>query len=102
MSRSGASWAVLPGSTETRQPLLTAALVVAISALGGFVVLIYHPLARELRRAIRVRLTLRRSHEAVTTLHEERARLHDDLLAMSGGLELPGQVADDGRIVAAD
>ncbi len=84
------------------QPLLTAALVVIISAIGGLVVLVYRPLARELSRAIRVRLTLRRSHEAVVTLLDERARLHDNLLAMSAGMDLPGQVAENGRIVAAD
>jgi 1-acyl-sn-glycerol-3-phosphate acyltransferase len=82
------------------RPFVTAALVIALSAFGGFIALIYHPLASELLRSIRVRLTLKRSHRTVKRLLEERASLHDALLAMAEGLALPGEVAEDGRIVS--
>ena len=82
------------------RPWLTAALVIVLGALGGLVALTYHPLATQLLRAIRVRLTLSRSRRAVKRLREERASLHDDLLAMAEGLTLPGEVAADGRIVS--
>ena len=86
--------------TVPRAPLVTGALAFGLSALGGVVALHYTRLLAITRRAVRVRLTRSRQRRALARLCRERGRLHDAILALAEGLDLPGTVAPDGRIVA--
>jgi hypothetical protein len=51
---------------------------------------------------VRVRLTRQLQRRAITRLRKERGELHDAILAFAEGLELPGDVAPDGRIIDSD
>ena len=72
---------------------------VGLAAGGGLAALRYTELARETSRTLRVRLTRARRRIALARLKVERSELFDHLIAMTQGLDLPGDVADDGRIV---
>jgi hypothetical protein len=81
-------------------PALAGVTIAVLGAVGGAAALRYWRLARETARAVRVRLTRRRYALSVARLRRERSRLYDAIMAMSEGVELPGDVAPDGRIVA--
>ena len=81
-------------------PILTGVLAFLLSALGGAVALHYWRLARATARAIRVRLTRAARAAAVRRLKLERGRIYGVVMELADGLELPGEVAEDGRIVS--
>ena len=83
-----------------QRPLLAAAAVAALAALGGACALRYLHVAQETARAVRVRLTRRRRRAAVARLKVERAELYGAVMALAEGLELPGEVGSDGTIRA--
>lgn len=83
----GASWAVG----------LSAALMAVV---GGALALRNLRLAQRIRRAARVRLTRGLRDKAIDQLLGRRAEIHDQLMAVSEGLDLPGTVGPDGRIRA--
>jgi 1-acyl-sn-glycerol-3-phosphate acyltransferase len=80
-------------------PLLTGILAFFLSALGGIVALQYLRLARETARAIRVRLTRARRANTIDRLLKERSEIYEQVMGMAQGLDLPGIVAADGRIL---
>jgi glycerol-3-phosphate O-acyltransferase / dihydroxyacetone phosphate acyltransferase len=80
-------------------PLLTAFLVAGLAAVGGAAALRYLRVARETARAMRVRLTRRLRMRAVERLRAERAALCDAIVGLGAGVELPGEVLPDGRVV---
>lgn len=80
-------------------PLWTGVIAFALSAIGGTVALVYWRLARLTFRSLRVRRTRARSQAAVENLRFERSLLFDRISAMAEGLELPGQVTADGRVI---
>lgn len=80
-------------------PVQTGIVAFLLSAAGAWVALHYHRLSTETWRALRVRMTRARQVEAIQELREERALIFDELSALADGLELPGGVAPDGRIV---
>jgi hypothetical protein len=71
-----------------------------LGAIGGMVALRYMRVVRQTWHSIRVRLTRRLRGATIDRLRAERARIHDDLMAVSQGLDLPGTVAADGSIRA--
>ena len=79
--------------------LASSVLTVSLGILGGALALRYLRLARETSRAVRVRLTRRKRHECIGRLLLVRSRLCDALLALAAGLQLPGEVREDGRVV---
>jgi hypothetical protein len=81
-------------------PVFAGIAIALLGALGGAAALRYWRVARETARAVRVRLTRRRFALSVARLRRERSRLHDAITTMSEGVELPGAIAPDGRIVA--
>ncbi|MCP3956495.1 MAG: hypothetical protein GY719_01445 [bacterium] len=81
-------------------PVLTGVLAFLLSALGCAVALYYLRLAQSVARAIRVRLTRARRVAAIKRLRRERSAIFGRVMALAEGLELPGAVAEDGRIVA--
>lgn len=83
-------------------PIRTGILAFVLSALGGVVALHYSRLLYVARRAVRVRLTRARRRKALERLRQERARLCDAILGLAEGLDLPGAVAPDGRVVEED
>ncbi len=91
-----ALWPVLPSS-----PVLTGVTVAVLGMLGGMIALRYLRLARETARAIRVRLTRHQRRACVARLRIEREKLHDAMVQMVAGVELPGAVDSSGRVVRA-
>ena len=83
-------------------PLLTGVVAFLLSAVGGAVALVYLRLVRSTARAIRVRLTRARSEEAIRRLRQERSAIFDQIMELASGLDLPGSVTEDGRIVASE
>jgi hypothetical protein len=47
-------------------------------------------------------LTRARRRAAVERLRGERAALHDLIVELSAGIELPGSVTEDGRVVRGE
>lgn len=82
-----------------RTPVLAGVTLALLAALGGAIAVRYLRVAREVGRAVRVRLTRSRRWIAVQRLRIERRRLCEDILALAQGLELPGSIADDGRVL---
>ena len=80
-------------------PLLAGLVAAALSALGGMVAVRYRRLTRETLRALRVRRTRKRRAAEVRRLRDLRSSLHDRVIALSTGLDLPGAVASDGRVI---
>jgi hypothetical protein len=83
-------------------PVLTGILAFLLSAAGAWVVLHYQRLFSETGRAVRVRLTRARQRTAIKDLRAERGILFQELCTLSEGLELPGRIAPDGRILPDD
>ncbi len=80
-------------------PLLTGILAFVLSAVGGAVALHYWRLARSTARTIRVRLTRARRAASIRRLRKERGEIFRQVMVLAEGLELPGEVTEDGRIV---
>ncbi|MEM7353130.1 MAG: 1-acyl-sn-glycerol-3-phosphate acyltransferase [Acidobacteriota bacterium] len=85
--------------TIPEAPLASGILAFVLSAVGGAVALIYLRLVRATARAIRIRLTRARSEASIRRLRRERAQIFEQVMELASGLELPGKVAADGRIV---
>ncbi|HSL82603.1 MAG TPA: 1-acyl-sn-glycerol-3-phosphate acyltransferase [Thermoanaerobaculia bacterium] len=81
-------------------PWLAGIVTFLLCAAGGWVALRYSRLAAETYRALRVRLTRARRRRTVERLARERAALYEAAVALSRGLDLPGAVAPNGRVVA--
>lgn len=80
-------------------PVLSGVTMAMLAAFGGAAGVRYWRVARETARAVRVRLTRQRARLAIAELRVERAELHDAMLALVSDMDLPGSVADDGRIL---
>jgi hypothetical protein len=80
-------------------PVITGVVAFMLSAVGGVVALMYQRWVSRTMRSIRVRLTQARRSDSIRRLKEERSRLFDRLMKLADGLELPGEVAEDGRIL---
>jgi 1-acyl-sn-glycerol-3-phosphate acyltransferase len=87
--------------TVPHWPWATGVLAVLLSAAGGVLVLVYGRLSRHWGRALLVRAKRRWLKRPIARLLAERAAIFDAATALSAGLDLPGRVAADGRIVAA-
>lgn len=88
---------VYPGLPDA--PVLAGVTTGLLSAVGGMFALRYTRLVQEAVRAIRVRLTRRRSWLSIAHLRVERGGIHDDAVAMVEHITLPGALLDDGRLV---
>ena len=82
-------------------PWLAGLVTFLLCSVGGWVAVRYLRLAGETYRAIRVRLTRAMRRQSVHRLARERAVLFEAAEALAEGLELPGEVAPDGRVTAA-
>lgn len=89
--------AAMPGVPDV--PILSGVVMALLSAIGGAAGMRYLRVARETARAVRVRLLRRWRRREVERLRQERAELFDAIIALSAGLDLPGRVEPDGRIV---
>lgn len=83
-----------------RAPMIAGLVVAGLAAIGGAAALRYLHVAQETARALRVRLTRRRRRAAIARLKIERAALFDATMKLAEGLDLPGEVAEDGTIRA--
>ena len=82
-----------------RAPFLTATVAFLLSAIGGFVALHYQRLVQETLRALRVRFTRTRRSEVIRQLREVRSELYEGMIDLSRGLDLPGTLARNGRVL---
>lgn len=80
-------------------PWSLALFTLSLGSVGGFLTLRYSELAAETWRALRVCFMRRRYAAALDHLRSERSELHDALVGMGEGIELPGRLMADGRIV---
>jgi len=67
--------------------------------LGGAVAVRYLRVGRETARGLRVRMTRKLRRRTLSNLRSERSALCDAIVGLAAGLDLPGQVGIDGRIV---
>lgn len=79
-------------------PWLAGITVAVLGAVGGAAALRYLGVARETARAVRVRLTRSGATRAVARLRRERDQIYDEIVALVEGVELPGELSDDGRV----
>ena len=86
-----------PGVPEN--PWLAATATVLLCVLGGALSVRYARLARETLRSMRIRLTRRRRWYSVARLRKNRGILFERILVFAAGIDLPGEVLEDGRIV---
>ncbi len=82
-------------------PITVAIVTVVLAIAGGLLALVYTELSQETWRAMRVRITRRRRHRAIEGLLAQRADIYEAVERLTQGLDLPGHVADDGRLVYA-
>ncbi|HCH63792.1 MAG: hypothetical protein CL927_03390 [Deltaproteobacteria bacterium] len=80
-------------------PYLVSSVSVVFSILGGAFAVRYLRLSRETIRGLQVRLTRTRRRSTILRLRGERADIMDAIESMTAGLDLPGVVALDGRVV---
>ncbi len=80
-------------------PWITGGLAVLLSAAGGVLVLTYGRLSRRWGRALLVRAKRRFLKARIARLLAERASIFDAATELAAGLDLPGHVDPDGRIV---
>ena len=80
-------------------PWLAGAVTFLLCSVGGWLAVRYARIAAETYRALHVRLTRARRRRFVERLARERAALFEAASSLSEGLDLPGAVAADGRIV---
>ena len=78
----------------------TGLVMTAIGGIGGAMAVRYLRVAKETVRAVRVRLTRKLRWYTIERLKSERSDLHDRMIDLSEDFDLPGEVADDGRILA--
>ena len=81
------------------RPVVAGAMITLLSGIGGAFAVRYLRMVRETIRAVKVRLTRRRSWLTIAHLRLERGKLHDETLALVQGVQLPGDVLPDGRVV---
>ncbi|MBI4816958.1 MAG: 1-acyl-sn-glycerol-3-phosphate acyltransferase [Deltaproteobacteria bacterium] len=81
-------------------PWIMAGAVGVLAAFGGIAALRYLHVSQTTLRAVRTRLTRRRRNDAIARLKAERARLFEEIMRMSEGLALPGEVSADGSVRA--
>jgi glycerol-3-phosphate O-acyltransferase / dihydroxyacetone phosphate acyltransferase len=89
-----ADWTRLPHAAGW-----TFTFAVAVAAIGGALALGYVKLVSQALRSARVRLTRRLRQRSLRRLRAERAQLFEELILLSHGVELPGRVDADGRVV---
>ena len=81
-----------------RAPWAAGITTFLIGALGGALALVYVELVRRTWTSIRIRAQRRWGSGIIDQLATERSHLYEALEEMRAGLELPGQVLDDGRV----
>jgi 1-acyl-sn-glycerol-3-phosphate acyltransferase len=79
-------------------PLLAGFCTFVLGVLSGFLVIGYLRLARETLHSIRVRFVRSANTVPIGRLCGERSVLHDGILQMAEGMELPGVVHADGTV----
>ena len=79
-------------------PVLAGVCTFVLGVLSGLLVIGYLRLARETFHSIRVRFVWSVNSALIGRLRDERALLHDGILQMAEGMELPGVVHDDGTV----
>ncbi|MFP3940379.1 MAG: 1-acyl-sn-glycerol-3-phosphate acyltransferase [Thermoanaerobaculia bacterium] len=80
-------------------PWLAGAVTFLLCSVGGWVAAQYLRLAAQTYRALRVRFTRARRRSTVQRLARERAAIYEAAVALAEGLDLPGEVAPNGRVV---
>lgn len=80
-------------------PVVTGIIAFCLSAIGAYVALNYQRYARQTLRSLKVRLTRFRRRQALARLRKERGELHDAFVELGRGLDLPGSITPEGRVI---
>lgn len=80
-------------------PILSGLVCGLMGPLGGAVAVRYLRVGRETARGLRVRFTRKLRRRTLSRLRSERSALCDAILGLAQGLDLPGEVDIDGRII---
>lgn len=80
-------------------PWLAGAVTFLLCSVGGWVAAQYLRLSAQTYRALRVRVTRARRRSAVRRLARERTAIYEAAVALAEGVDLPGDVAPNGRVV---
>ncbi|MEE2750303.1 MAG: 1-acyl-sn-glycerol-3-phosphate acyltransferase [Myxococcota bacterium] len=89
-------YATFPGLP--RAPIAAALSTLAMAIIGGGLSVRYARVAQETLRALRVRFTRRTRTRTLARLKTERSEIHDAILLLADGIELPGSVGEDGKV----
>jgi len=81
-------------------PGIVAITAIILGFLSGMVALRYSEYATESFHAMRVQITRNRRKNLVDDLRKKRSELYERFARLEEGLDLPGEVAPDGRIVS--
>ena len=81
-------------------PGIVAIAAIMLGFLSGMVALRYTEYSAETFHAIRVQITRKRRKHLLSDLRETRSRLYERFARLEEGLDLPGFVAPDGRIIS--
>lgn len=93
-----AGYGLVPGATSMTA-VGTGAVTFVLGALSAFFTLHYLRLAVQTLRNIRLHGTHTDHRDVLRSLRAERSELCDAVVEISAGLDLPGTVQDDGRIL---
>jgi 1-acyl-sn-glycerol-3-phosphate acyltransferase len=80
------------------RPAVAGVTLALLAATGGVVSLRYQHVAHETLAAVRVRLTKARRRASIDRLLAERAEVHDRLMSLAEGIDLPGRLEADGSL----
>ncbi len=90
------AYATFPGLP--RAPISAALCTLAMAIIGGGMSVRYARVAQETLRSVRVRFTRRTRTRSLARLKTERSELHDTILLLADGIDLPGSVGEDGTV----
>ena len=83
-------------------PGLVAIITMLFAIVSGYLALRYNELTRATYHAVRVRIRKKRHREAIAQLIDRRSELFEKMSLLETGLDLPGSVAADGRILSSE
>lgn len=81
-----------------RAPWAAGTVTFLIGAFGGALALVYLELVKRTWTSIKIRAKRRWGSQIIQQLAEERAALYETIEDMRRGIDLPGEVLDDGRV----
>lgn len=79
-------------------PLVSGSILAGLSMVGAVHMLSYQSVARQSWKNLRIRFRRRRLSEQIAAALQERRRIFEEVVVLSEGLVLPGELSDDGSL----